>query len=105
MALPHFLGPKVLIIFFDCRPLFLAWSIFVMNVLVVPVDAYQARPALSAPRHNWSDEYIKTVTDWARQHGIAGAVQRHQRHCAASWQGKVTQQRDRGLRGGGVIKA
>ena len=50
-----------------------------MDVLVVPtvvVDAYRARPGLSAPRHNWSDECIKTVTDWARQHGIAGGCQR-----------------------------
>ena len=47
MVLPHFLGPKVLIIFFHCRPLFLAQSIFVMGVHVVPtvvVDAYQASP-------------------------------------------------------------
>ena len=37
MVLPHFLGPKFLIIFFfHCRPLFLARSIFVMDVHVVP---------------------------------------------------------------------
>ena len=44
-------------------------SAFVMDGDVVPtvvVDAYRARPGLSAPRHNWKDEYIKTITDWAR---------------------------------------
>ena len=52
-----------------------------MDEHVVPtvvVDAYRVRPGLSAPRHNWKDEYIKTTTDWARQHGVAGALQRHQ---------------------------
>ena len=58
------------------------WSAFVMDGHIVPtvvVDAYQARPGLSAPRHNWKDEYIKTITDGARQHGVAGALRRHQR--------------------------
>ena len=57
-------------------------SAFVMDGHVVPtvvVDAYRARPGLSDPRHNWKDEYIKTITDWARQHGVAGALRRHQR--------------------------
>ena len=32
-----------------------------------------------APRHYWNDEYIKTITDWAQQHGVPRAVQRHQK--------------------------
>ena len=63
-------------------PLFLVRSAFVMDGHVVPtvvVDVYRARPGLSAPRHNWKDEHIKTFTNWARQHGVARALQQHQR--------------------------
>ena len=91
VVLPHFLAPKVLIIFCHCRPLFLARSIFVMDVHVVLTGWMRTgREVLTAHRQNWSAEYIKTVTDWARQHCIAGPIQQHQRQCAALWQGKVT---------------
>ena len=33
----------------------------VPSVPTVVVDAYQARPSLSAPQHNWEDEYIKKI--------------------------------------------
>ena len=62
-----------------CRPLFLICPSFVMGCHVVPaivVDAYRTRPA---PRNNWKDGYIKPINDWARQHGVLGAVQQHQK--------------------------
>ena len=58
---------------FHCRPLFVIHPSFVMDYHVVPaivVDAYRIRPGVLAPRHNWNDEYIKTVTDWAWQHRV-----------------------------------
>ena len=79
MVVPHFLGPKVLITFFHCRPLFLAWSIFVMDVHVVPALWWMRTGRDLVYKYNWSDEYIKTVTDWAKQHSIAGAIKRHQK--------------------------
>ena len=50
------------------------------------MDAHAiARPVLQevaevhGKPHMWSNEYTRVVTDWAREHGIRGAIQRHEK--------------------------
>ena len=40
-------------------------------------NEYRDRKSKHASRHIWPDEYISKVTDWARQSGVKGALQKH----------------------------
>ena len=48
-----------------------------MDAHALPRAVLEEVAASKAKPHVWSDEYVKTVTDWARHHGIRGAIDRH----------------------------
>ena len=49
----------------------------VMDAHAVPRVVSDEVVASKAKPQSWTDEYTKTVTDWARQFGIRGAINRH----------------------------
>ena len=48
-----------------------------MDAHAVPRVVSDEVVASKAKPQSWTDEYTKTVTDWARQFGIRGAINRH----------------------------
>ena len=79
MVSPRFLGPKIFIICSPAGPCFLCGLLLSWMGMLFRLWWWMHTRRDLAPRHNWKDEYIKTITDWARQYGVAGALQRHQR--------------------------
>jgi hypothetical protein len=49
-----------------------------MDALAVPKTVLDELHESKGQPNLWSDEYTKTVTDWARQFGVTGALKRHQ---------------------------
>ena len=50
-----------------------------MDPMAVPRTILEEVAAAQGGRVIWEDQYTRVVTDWARQFGIKGAIERHKK--------------------------
>ena len=50
-----------------------------MDASTVPKTVINELAEVNQPPSNWSDDYVKVVTDWARQFAVKGAIERHKK--------------------------